>query len=114
PASDKPASDTPTTGKGADKAGANASAPKPEAKLATFEQPGHYRATFTSQGAAPEHWVLLNPQYKEDNPKETNKTAQPIDLIRTPAPDLPVTITFPQSGFDLPRDAAWVEQARTS
>ena len=35
----------------------------------TSRMPKHYTATFTSDGAAPSSWVLLNPQYKEDNPK---------------------------------------------
>ena len=93
---------------------ANGAPQKPAEQVATFEQPGHYRASFTSWGAAPQHWVLLNPQYKEDNPKATNKQAQPIDLIKTPAPDLLTTITFPQTGNELAPDAAWSEQPRGS
>jgi YidC/Oxa1 family membrane protein insertase len=139
PATDKAASEKPATDKIAaeknaadksasdksDKAGekppagekpaaVNAGSEKPAEQIATFEQPGHYRASFTSWGAAPQHWVLLNPQYKEDNPKATNKQAQPMDLIKTPAPDLLTTISFPQTGSELAPDAAWTEQPRGS
>jgi YidC/Oxa1 family membrane protein insertase len=104
---------TPATEKAAEKTpekAAEKTAPKPPAIETTFEQPGHYRASFTSWGAAPEHWVLLAPQYKEDDPKATNKQARPIDLVRTASPNLPVTITFPSSAFTLPVDAAWTPQ----
>lgn len=57
-----------------------------------LEQPKHYKATFTNYGAAAQSWVLLDPQYKEDNPRESNKTAQPIDLVRTHAPFLPLAV----------------------
>ena len=85
---------------------------RPKPTLTTWEQPGHYRATFTSEGGAPAHWVLLNPQYKEDNAKLSNKQAEPIDLIRTQAPNLPAVITFPQSSFAVPADAVYTEQPR--
>src|SRR5262249_14933051 len=48
-------------------------APKPTPVETTIEQPKLYKATFTSEGAAPKSWVLLDPQYKEDNPKASNK-----------------------------------------
>ena len=101
-----------------DKAGADKKAEKTEGPPAppaakepavetTLEQPKKYRATFTSEGAAPAHWVLLDPQYKEDNPRESNKKAEPIDLIKTGVPNLPLQITFPSSAFNLPPDAVW-------
>lgn len=89
-------------------------APKPTPVEATFEQPKHYKATFTSDGAAPTHWVLLDPQYKEDNPKESNKKADQIDLVRTRTPNLPFVVAFPQSAFNLPTDAVWTEEPRGS
>ncbi len=73
----------------------------------TLEQPKHYRATFTSEGAAPTSWVLLDPQYKEDNPRESNKKAEPIDLVKTRVPNLPLEVSFPSSAFTLPPDATW-------
>jgi YidC/Oxa1 family membrane protein insertase len=90
----------------------------------TFEQPGKYRATFTSEGAAAEHFVLLDKQYKEDNPKQSNKTAEPIDLVRTRPPILPLetkvwSAPHVESGpnqnspIDVPPDAVWTEQPRT-
>jgi YidC/Oxa1 family membrane protein insertase len=83
----------------------------PKIEQATVEQPGHYHATFTNRGAAPEHWVLLNPQYKEDKPRESNKVAQPIDLVRTLAPTLPAVISFPASSFKLDEDTVWTQQS---
>ena len=73
----------------------------------TLEQAKHYRATFTSEGAAPTHWVLLDPQYKEDNPRQSNKQAEPIDLVKTTVPNLPLEVSFPSSSFNLPPDASW-------
>jgi YidC/Oxa1 family membrane protein insertase len=86
-------------------------AEKPAAVESTLELPKHYHATFTSEGAAPTHWVLLDPQYKEDNPRESNKQAEPIDLVKTKVPNLPLEVSFPSSSFKLPPDAVWkVEQ----
>ncbi len=86
-------------------------APKAAAVESTLEQPKRYRATLTSVGAAPSHWVLLDPQYKEDNPRESNKQAEPIDLVKTTSPNLPLEVSFPSSAFTLPPDATWnVEQ----
>jgi len=87
----------------------------PAAKAApvesTLELAKHYRATFTSEGAAPTHWVLLDKQYKEDNPKESNKQAEPIDLVKTSVPNLPLEVSFPSSAFALKPDSVWnVEQ----
>jgi YidC/Oxa1 family membrane protein insertase len=87
---------------------AKTEAPKIEETI--FEQPGYYRATFTNRGAAPAHWVLLKAQYKEDRPRESNKEAQPIDLIRTPAPQLPAAVSFPSSAFKLDEDTVWARQ----
>jgi YidC/Oxa1 family membrane protein insertase len=80
---------------------------KPTPVESTLEQPKHYRATFTSEGAAPTSWVLLDPQYKEDNPKESNKQAEPIDLVKTRVPNLPLEVSFPASSFALAPDAVW-------
>ncbi len=96
-------------------------APKPTPVEDTLEVAKHYKATFTSEGAAPTHWVLLDPQYKEDNPKESNKQAQPIDLVRTRAPNLPFVVALvkgePQlskSLVELPPDTVWTELPRGS
>jgi YidC/Oxa1 family membrane protein insertase len=86
---------------------------KPTPVKTTFEQDKRYRATFTSEEAAPESWVLLDRQYKEDNPKRSNKTAEPIDLVRTHVPYLPLKISFPSSAIKLPPDAVWTLQPRT-
>jgi YidC/Oxa1 family membrane protein insertase len=90
-------------------------APKAAPVEATFEQDKHYTATFTSEGAAPKSWVLLNPQYKEDKPKESNKKADQIDLVRTRSPNLPFTVTIlQQSAIYLPPEAVWTEEPRGS
>jgi len=80
---------------------------KPTPVESTLEQPKLYRATFTSEGAAPTHWVLLDKQYKEDNPRESNKQAEPIDLVKTQVPNLPLQVSFPSSSFALAPDAVW-------
>ncbi|HEY2745552.1 MAG TPA: membrane protein insertase YidC [Polyangia bacterium] len=84
----------------------------------TLELAKHYRATFTSEGAAPTHWVLLDKQYKVDNPRESNKQAEPIDLVKTTVPNLPLTMIItssPQAGAQLsvPADAMWTPQPQT-
>ncbi len=71
-------------------------APRATPVETTIEEPKQYKVTFTSEGAAPTHWVLLDPQYKEDKPRQSNKTAEQIDLVRTRAPNLPLVVTFPQ------------------
>ncbi|MCA1664015.1 MAG: membrane protein insertase YidC, partial [Myxococcales bacterium] len=95
--------------KSADKAEGPPAPPatKPTPVESTLDQPKHFRATFTSEGAAPTHWVLLDPQYKEDNPRESNKQAEPIDLVKTRVPNLPLEVSFPSSSFALPPDAMW-------
>jgi YidC/Oxa1 family membrane protein insertase len=87
-------------------------APKATPVETTIEQPKLYKAIFTSEGAAPKSWVLLDPQYKEDNPKATSKQAEPIDLVRRQVPNLPLEVTFPSSGFSLPPDAVWSAEPR--
>jgi len=82
-------------------------AAKPTPVESTVEQPKRYHATFTSEGAAPSHWVLLDSQYKEDNPRRSNKKSEPIDLIKTSVPNLPLEVSFPSSAFNLPPDAVW-------
>ena len=82
-------------------------AAKAAAVESTLEQAKRYRATFTSEGAAPTSWVLLDPQYKEDNPRQSNKRAEPIDLVKTRVPNLPLEVSFPSSSFNLPPDAMW-------
>ena len=108
----KPAAPTPT--------------PTPSPTESTYEQAGLYRATFTSDGAAPTSWVLLKPQYTEDNPRKSNKQSEPIDLVRTRAPNLPLTVVLLKPGtptkdqtnvppaFVLTPDAHWTEQPRGS
>lgn len=86
-------------------------ADKGEAVETVVEEARHYKATFGNEGAAPKSWVLLDAQYKEDNPRESNKTAQPIDLVRTHSPNLPLQVTFPASAFSVPVDAKWTVAA---
>ncbi len=123
PATATPAADGKATdGKAADAAKpAEAAPPAPPAKAeykeTTLEVPGYYRATFNNYGAAANHWVLLNPQYKEDNPRKSNKLSEPIDLVRTLPPTLPLALSFvkaPTSSFDVPEDAVWTEEPRGS
>jgi YidC/Oxa1 family membrane protein insertase len=124
-----PATANPTTAQAANEPKKQPDAPKaadtvegppaPQAPKATpvetvVEDPKHYKATFTSDGAALSSWVLLDPQYKEDNPKLSNKKSDQIDLVRTRAPNLPFTITFPSSTFKLPPDAVWTLEPRGS
>lgn len=99
---------------------AAAAAATPPAKPAphdtVLEVPGYYRATFTNYGGVPLSWVLLNPQYKEDNPRKSNRLAEPIDLVRTVPPKLPLALSFPavehKSTFSIPEDAVWTEEPR--
>jgi YidC/Oxa1 family membrane protein insertase len=82
-----------------------------------LEEPGHYRAQLTTQAASPEQFVLLHPQYKEDNPRKSNKLAEPIDLVRTSPPLLPVVVSFPNdnnkvASFSLEERATWTLQPR--
>jgi YidC/Oxa1 family membrane protein insertase len=120
--SDGKADAKPSDGKAADAdkpAAATPPAPpaKAEYKETTLEVPGYYRATFNNYGGAASHWVLLNPQYKEDNPRKSNKQAEPIDLVRTSAPNLPLGLSFvktPTASFDLAEDAVWTEEPRGS
>jgi YidC/Oxa1 family membrane protein insertase len=124
-AADKATADKATADKAtADKAtAANAAADKtagppappaarPKPVLTTWEQAKHYRATFTTEGGAAVDWVLLNPQYKQDNPKKSNKQTEPVDLVRTQPPNLPAVVTFPKSSFDVPTDAMYTAQPR--
>jgi YidC/Oxa1 family membrane protein insertase len=78
---------------------------KPPEVTATVERDKLYRAAFDSWGAAPAEWKLLNRQYQE---KVDGKMA-PIDLIRTQKPNLPLTVTFPESSFTIAPDDAWLQ-----
>ena len=72
------------------------------------EHAGLYRAEFSTWGAAPTSWTLLNPQFKETVAlPDGKKEVEPIDLVRTQGAQLPFSTTFPQSDFVLPPDAAW-------
>ncbi len=109
----------PADAKAADGKAADAAPPTPPAKAeykeTTLEVPGYYRATFNNYGAAANHWVLLNPQYKEDNPRKSNKMSEPIDLVKTSAPTLPLALSFGKAAtasFDVPEDAVWTEEPR--
>jgi YidC/Oxa1 family membrane protein insertase len=82
-------------------------APKPPEQRETVQRDGLYRAVFSSWGAAPVEFTLLNKQYKVSvDGKEV-----PIDLVHG-AP--PFTVAWKGQGadnersdFDLPADAAW-------
>jgi YidC/Oxa1 family membrane protein insertase len=64
-----------------------------------------YSADFSSWGAAPSRWQLLDKQYRE----KVNGELTAIDLVRTQSPNLPLTVTFPESSFNVPADAAWTQ-----
>jgi YidC/Oxa1 family membrane protein insertase len=79
---------------------------KPPAVTATYTEDQRYRMTASSWGAAPTEWKLLHPQYQKEGP---DKKLVPIDLVSSMPPNLPLTISFPDSGFNLPYDAAWTQ-----
>ena len=79
---------------------------RPAQEFSTVEQPGRYRARFSSWGAAPVAWLLTHPQYQEQI--RGSKQVQPIDLVHDEAGRLPLSISFPQSDFEVPPDAAYV------
>jgi YidC/Oxa1 family membrane protein insertase len=85
---------------------ATSAAEKPAEVTSVLEEPGRYRARFTSWGAAPTEWELLNPQYQREN--RAQHALGPIDLVRDGHP-LPLSVTLAKAdvGFDLPPDAAW-------
>ncbi len=80
---------------------------KPPQFRHTVDHAQQFRATFSSWGAAPDSWLLLPTQYQEWVEQNGKKELQPINLVRTHTPNLPLSISFPQSDFSLPPDAAW-------
>src|SRR5207248_2238351 len=87
------------------------SAPKPPAETATIERPGKYRAVFTTWGAAPTDWTLLDKQFQmETTGPDGKKKREPINLVKTVGTSLPLITTFPQSDFTVEPDAAWTRQ----
>jgi YidC/Oxa1 family membrane protein insertase len=86
---------------------------KPPAVAFSVERDQLFRATFTSWGAAPTEWKLAHKQYQESVEVGGKKELVPINLVRTSSPDLPLTITFPESDFNLPADAAWTQLTPT-
>lgn len=60
---------------------------------------------FTNRGAALVHARLTQPKYKA---RPADPSSPGIDLVRTEDPKLaPLRISFPESGFPTPADAAW-------
>ncbi|HEX2569175.1 MAG TPA: membrane protein insertase YidC [Polyangia bacterium] len=109
-------------------ASAGAPGERPEEQRITVVRPGFFRAVFTSWGAAPAEFTLLNPQYKEkvwvpkkgagavrqgeDDPNWESKL-EPINLIKPQAGILPYSAYFPESSFQLPPSAAWTLTQQT-
>ena len=73
------------------------------------EQEKLYKAEFTSWGAAPKSWVLSHPQYQQVLERDHKKVVVPINLVRTAPPQLPLTMTFPNSDINVPPDAGWTQ-----
>src|SRR5262249_20619746 len=73
-------------------------------------QAGRYRTVFSSWGGAPAEWSLLNPQFKEQLRRDGERRLEPVNLVRTRSPNLPLSITFPNSEFNLPQDAPFTAQ----
>jgi YidC/Oxa1 family membrane protein insertase len=71
------------------------------------ERDAQYRAALTSWGGAVAEWTLLNPQYQATVTRDGQKVLQPINLVRTSPPKLPLATSFPQSDFEIAPDAAW-------
>jgi len=92
---------------GAKPAGATPSKPAGERvpeKRATIERPGQYRAVFSSVGASPVEFTLLDPQYRRVvDGKETQ-----IEMV-PPQGALPFRVEVHGSGdeVELPADASW-------
>jgi len=122
PPPDKPAIVTPSDEKPAEPKADAKSDPKPDAKpgeakadakpgdaslvrqpetFTSLEIGGRTRATLSSWGAALHDLVLLDPAYKE----HVGGTDIPIDLVPSKNVPLPYSVTFPDSGFELPADA---------
>ena len=60
---------------------------------------------FTNRGASLVHARLTQPKYKA---RPADPSSPGIDLVRTEDPKLaPLRISFPESGFPTPADAAW-------
>lgn len=76
----------------------------------TVQRDGVFRAVFSSWGAAPIEFTLLDPQYKTN----VGGKAVPINMVRKEAGAPPFAVSFSSTGaesersdFDLPADAAW-------
>jgi YidC/Oxa1 family membrane protein insertase len=79
---------------------------KPAEVIDTVEKPGMYRARFTSWGAGPREWTLLDPHFREHEKGEKDPDHQ-INLVRFLGERMPLTVTFPDSSFGMPPHAAW-------
>ncbi len=96
---------------------ANAPAPAPpakaEPKTVTVQRDGLYLARFSSRGAAPVEFTLLNPRYKTS----VDGHDVPINLARPEAGFAPFAASFitggaehERSDVDLPPDAVWTQE----
>jgi YidC/Oxa1 family membrane protein insertase len=110
----QPAAPAPTDGKAVEAKPEAPVAARPEAVVDTIERPGLFRARFTTWGAAPLEWTLLDPQYQETHARDEKKDLRPINLVRTSDPRLPLIVTFPDSAFKLGEDAAWTREKATA
>jgi len=94
-------------------AAAQPDAPKPAEETTTLTVSGRVTITFTSWGATPKEVRLLDPQYQEYVLRNGKKELAPINLVRTSPSSLPLAISFPQSDFAIPPDAAWTKVSST-
>src|SRR5581483_6116954 len=90
PAGEKAAAEKPAGEKAAAEKAEAPAAPKPPELIDVVERPGLYRARFSTWGAAPIEWTLLDPQYKETRTVDGKKELVPINLVRTAEPRVPM------------------------
>jgi YidC/Oxa1 family membrane protein insertase len=114
PSTPAPAAATPPAGPAPTSAApAQPDVPKPAEETTTLTVAGRLAITFTSWGGAPKEVRLLDPQYQEQVLHDGKKQLAPINLVRTAPPSLPLAISFPQSDFSIPADAAWTKVSST-
>jgi YidC/Oxa1 family membrane protein insertase len=83
---------------------------KAPAQTSMHEEPGLYKTEFTTWGAAPQSFVLLDKQYLESAVQPDGKKGlRPINLVRTTGAQLPMIVQFPESDFTVPPDDAWIK-----
>jgi YidC/Oxa1 family membrane protein insertase len=87
-------------------------ADRPPAVIDEIDQPALYHSVWTSWGAVPTTWKLLDPQYQRQVTRaDGKKELEPIDLVTTHGANAPLIISLPQSGIEVPPEAAWQKLA---